>query len=214
MPTPRLPGLPTVAALMLTATIVAIVSITGAPKVPYEVLKDFQPSIAAFVALSAAAAAYFAAMARVALDREIDERQRAKERIGLYLRLISQLRRLQRVTYFIADSVDDRMQRAKENKVGHVEWTADIFMLDEDFDEIEKAWQNLELLPEDAFGRIDRVRLLLASIKGVGEGNKTASEVEYTVARTYHAQCERLLGECPPLIGIIKGALNRLKWID
>jgi hypothetical protein len=90
MPKSRLPGLPTLSALMLTATIVAIVSITGAPKIPYDILRDFQPTMAALVALSAAALAYFAAMAKVTLDREITERQRAKERIGLYLRLISQ----------------------------------------------------------------------------------------------------------------------------
>ena len=70
-------------ALMLTATAVAVVSITGAPKIPYDVVKDFQPTIAALVALSAATLAYFAAMAKVTLDRENADRQWSKERIGL-----------------------------------------------------------------------------------------------------------------------------------
>jgi hypothetical protein len=60
----------------------------------YDVLKDFQPLIAALVALIAASLAYRGANAKVNFDREIAKRQHTKERLGLYIRLISQLKKL------------------------------------------------------------------------------------------------------------------------
>jgi len=66
----------------------------GAAHTLYDVLKDFQPMIAALVALAAASLAYRGAMAKVELDREMAARQRAKDRLGLLLRFTSQLRRM------------------------------------------------------------------------------------------------------------------------
>jgi hypothetical protein len=195
----RLPGLPTISALLLTATIVAIVSIAGAPKIPYDILRDFQPTMAALVALGAATLAYFAAMAKVTLDRKIAARQRAKERIGLYLRLISQLRRLQQDSYFIGDYLGERVMRANKDNTSRVEWSPEILALSDDFDEVEKAWQNIELLPAEVFDDLDYLRQVLATIKAVGKHNETISEVEYIEARTYVLKCNRLSERCSPI---------------
>jgi hypothetical protein len=47
-------------------------------KIFYDILRDFQPTMAALVALGAATLAYFAAMAKLTLDREIAARQRGQ----------------------------------------------------------------------------------------------------------------------------------------
>jgi hypothetical protein len=214
MPKSRPPGLPTISALMLTATIVAIVSITGAPKIPYDILRDFQPTMAALVALGAATFAYFAAMAKVTLDREIAARQRAKERIGLYLRLISQLRRLQQDAYYIGDYLGERVMRAKKDNTSRVEWIPEILALSGDFEEVEKAWQNIELLPAVVFNDLDYLRQVLATIKAVGKHNEHISEVEYVEARAYVLKCNRLVERCSPIIDAIEGALKRIKPLD
>jgi len=54
---------------------------------PYEMLKDFQPTLAAVIALTAAALAYRAAMAKVAFDRGVREQDRTDRKLGLFLRL-------------------------------------------------------------------------------------------------------------------------------
>jgi len=89
-----LPGPAIIATMMLAVAIIATISVTGPIPASYEIIKDFQTMIAAFVAVGAAALAYRAAMAKVALDREIHNREQAYLRIGLYRRLSSQLDRL------------------------------------------------------------------------------------------------------------------------
>jgi hypothetical protein len=216
MPESRLPGLPTISALMLTATIVAIVSITGAPKIPYDILRDFQPTMAALVALGAATLAYFAAMAKVTLDRETAARQRAKERIGLYLRLISQLRRLQQDAHFIGDHLGEHVMRAKKDNTSRVEWIPEIHALSDDFEEVEKAWQNIELLPAAVFDDLDYLRQVLDTIKAVGKHHQQMhiGEVEYIEARTYVLKCNRLVERCSPIIDAIEEALKRIEPLD
>jgi hypothetical protein len=93
MPTPRLPGLPTFAGLMLAAMLAASTTIVGPVPFSYEVLKDFQPLIAAGVAFISAAVvfigaalAYRASMAKVALDREIHEREVRRRQRGVLIR--------------------------------------------------------------------------------------------------------------------------------
>ena len=146
-------------ALMLTATAVAVVSITGAPKIPYDVVKDFQPTIAALVALSAATLAYFAAMAKVTLDRENADRQWSKERIGPYLRLISKLRHLKQAAHFIGEALGERVVRAKQDNTSRVEWSSETDTLSAaDFDEVEKARQNIQPLHAEVFDDPDYLR--------------------------------------------------------
>jgi hypothetical protein len=93
MPDSRLPGLATVAVLMFVGMLAAAITVTGPIPVPYEVAKDFQPLIAALVAiisagivLYGATLAYRASMAKVALDREIHEKEVRRRQRGVLLR--------------------------------------------------------------------------------------------------------------------------------
>jgi hypothetical protein len=199
---------------MLAAVIAAVVSITGAPKIPYDIVKDFQPTIAALVALSAAALAYLAAMAKVNLDRQSADRQRAKERIGLYLRLISQLRHLRQDAHSIGEFLGERLMRAKRDNTSRVEWISEIVALSADFDEVEKAWQNIELLPAEVFNDLDYLRRALATVIAVGKDKEHAGEVEYIEARSYVLKCNRLVERCCTILDVIEGALKRIKPLD
>ena len=80
-----LPGLPTMAALLLSTLIVVSLSLWG--PLNLEKLKDWQPLmasiIAPIIALRAATLAYRGAMAKVNHDREEAERRRNSERLGL-----------------------------------------------------------------------------------------------------------------------------------
>jgi hypothetical protein len=146
-------------------------------------------------------------------DREIAARQRAKERIGLYLRLVSQLRRLQQDAHFIGEYLGERVMRAQKDNTSRVEWT-EILALSDDFGEVEMAWQNIELLPAVVFDDLDYLRQVLATIKAVGKHNEHTSGVEYIEARTYVLKCNRLVGRCSPIIHAIEGALKRIKPLD
>lgn len=93
MPKARLPGLPTMAALLLAATLPVLVIFNGPIPASYDVLKDFQPLIAALVALISAGGvlfgatlAYRAALKKVNLDREIHERDARRRQRGVLLR--------------------------------------------------------------------------------------------------------------------------------
>jgi hypothetical protein len=87
MPYSQLPGPQTIAALMLSAVIVSAVAIKGPIPIPYEVVKDFQPLIAAAVALCAAALAYSGAKAKVNFDRSIHEANELRRKGNLVRKL-------------------------------------------------------------------------------------------------------------------------------
>jgi hypothetical protein len=91
-----LPGLPTMAALMLSALITVWLGLWG--PIDIQKLKDWQPLMASIIAptivLGAATLAYLAAMAKVNHDRQEAVRQRNRERLGLFLRLRASLWRV------------------------------------------------------------------------------------------------------------------------
>jgi hypothetical protein len=72
-----LPGLPTMAALMLSALIAIWLGLWG--PIDVQKLKDWQPLMASIIAFGAATLVYRGAMAKVNLDREEAERQRNRE---------------------------------------------------------------------------------------------------------------------------------------
>ena len=87
MTPPRLPGTHVIAALMLTVAIVSAVSITGPIPIRYEVIKDFQPMIAAMVALCAAGLVYYAARLKVNFDRSVHEAAELRRKANLIRKL-------------------------------------------------------------------------------------------------------------------------------
>lgn len=82
----KLPGLPTMSALMLSAVLATWLSVAGPPN-----LKDWQTLIASCIALIGGGLAYKGAMAKVKFDRDIHEKSFERQELGVYLRLRSTL---------------------------------------------------------------------------------------------------------------------------
>lgn len=78
--------------------------------------------MAALIALLAAGIAYRGAMAKVNLDREINDRQNVRDRQGLYLRLNSQLRRLQEQAVHVSMVLEERIGSAKNASIWRIKW--------------------------------------------------------------------------------------------
>ena len=81
MKKPEWPGIATAVGILLILTIVI------AAAEPDVKLKDWQPLMAAIIALGAGTLAYRGAVAKVDFDREKEQRDTERKKIGLYLRL-------------------------------------------------------------------------------------------------------------------------------
>src|SRR5690349_9710196 len=81
----------------------------------YELLKDFQPTLAAAIALLAAALAYLGATAKVRLDKRIADRDLAHRRLGTYMRARFEIAMISSVARRISESAAtvDRMLLAE-----------------------------------------------------------------------------------------------------
>jgi hypothetical protein len=217
MPTPRLPGLPTMAALMLAATTPVIVLFTGRIPATYEVIRDFQPTIAAFVAAIAAAIAYHAATAKIRLDRETIEREHTKERLGLYIRLRAELRRVFYEAKFISDHLGQNLMDAKDAKTSDVKWQL-AFELDNEYSEIESAWAKVELMPIEAVQCLDRLRRFINRARMYqprrDEDDMPPVHVEYFLARQICLASERIVEDAEELAEIIGTAIRKLRPLD
>ncbi|SRR5229473_2932504 len=78
----------------------------------YDILKDFQPALAAAIALAAATLAYRGAMAKVEFDRRSSERERIRHKLGLYMRLRYRASRVK----WIADNFQEEVQKQLADK--------------------------------------------------------------------------------------------------
>jgi hypothetical protein len=85
MTPPRLPGLPTFSALMLSALITVWLGL--AEPIDLSRLKEWQTLSAAVVALIAAGIAYLAAMAKVNFDRSVHEGEQRRRNKNVLIRL-------------------------------------------------------------------------------------------------------------------------------
>jgi hypothetical protein len=83
MSDPRLPGPWLIATLMLAAALTGAVAITGPIPVRYDVIKDFQPIIAAAAVLAAGAFGYWAVKERIGFDRRVHDSQEERRRQNL-----------------------------------------------------------------------------------------------------------------------------------
>lgn len=81
----RLPGAEFPVLLMFVILLTTWLGVIG--PIDMAVLKDWQPLMAALIALGAASMAYLAAMAKVKLDREMSERAVLRHKLALYLKI-------------------------------------------------------------------------------------------------------------------------------
>ncbi|WP_315768434.1 hypothetical protein [Bradyrhizobium sp. SZCCHNR2012] len=141
----RLAGLASAVGILLILTIV----IAGAE--PGFKLKDWQPPMAAIIALGAGTLAYRGAMAKVNFDREKEQRDTERKKLGLYLRLRHAAEKLREEADNVVQRLGFNMWSA-HRKVS----TPQIQMTDRaDFDE---AWNHLEMFPATLSFDLDLIR--------------------------------------------------------
>lgn len=140
----------------------------------YSFAKDFQTLAAGVFALIAARAAYHGVMKGIAFDRETAENERkvallARQRLqyGAFLRLQSEMRRLQTDASLILQKLKVPLSIA-EGKADQIEieWMDGLAF--GDYDELEKAWKKIDLFPRSAIFLIDEVRSSLARAEHEG----------------------------------------------
>lgn len=129
----RLAGLASAVGILLILTIV----IAGTE--PDFKLKDWQPMMAAIVALSAATLAYRGAMAKVDFDRDKERRDTDRKKIGLYMRLRHAAEKLRREADNVVARLGINMLPNRKVSPPQIQMT--------ERDEFDEAWKNLELLP-------------------------------------------------------------------
>lgn len=192
----RLAGLASAVGILLILTIV----IAGTE--PGFKLKDWQPLMAAIIALGAGTLAYLGAMAKVDFDREKEQRDTERKKLGLYLRLRHAAENLHRE----ADNVVQRLG-FNMNRYVHKVSTPQIQMTERA--ELDEAWNNLEMFPATLSFELDLIRselpralkrlksipetdIMEFSISGVsnshplGEYLKIAEKIEKAADRIVH----------------------------
>jgi hypothetical protein len=162
MPTPRLPGLSTIVALMLTAAIASALVITGPIPVKYEVAKDFQPLIAAVLALVGASIIfrgaklnYKASMEKIDLDRKHEEQRIERRRRAFFMRM--------RFAAFVLRRDSNKL--LAEPKL----YSSLVFQKDEvRFDtaeEVQEIWPHLDAFPRDVAVMIGNIQMQLFNVQ-------------------------------------------------
>lgn len=194
------------AALLLATIIMVLITIKG--KDSYDIARDFQTTFAAFVAAAAALIAYRGAMAKVSLDRDIHNRMQAGTRLGLYLRLQSQLERLIKEAQSNADDLDRLRKETPDGPILRIVWEPDATAF-QGYDELEEAWSRLELLPRDAFRHLDAVRFSLAELKDIFDKHKGKKEIPRIVVGMYSLRCKTIVRRGSALLELNIAAIDR-----
>ncbi|WP_035679418.1 hypothetical protein [Bradyrhizobium liaoningense] len=128
----------------------------------YQLFKDFQPTLAAAIALTAAYLAYTGAMAKVRHDQDAAAREYSRTKLALFLRLRFEVRALAMLGTSMKDraeaifyeirSYDAGAERKAEFLSG---WKFEHFRLTPGLDE---AWLHLHYFPLTTANLIDRLR--------------------------------------------------------
>ena len=160
-------------ALLLAVVFVSWLGLWG--PVNLEKLKEWQPLLAALVALGAGSLAYRGAMAKVNLDREESERKRSSERLGLFLRLRASLERVsfeaERKVKLIESDVPGKFVSTLALSVHQLAvYTPS---------ELTDAWNRIDAIPAGIIADIDTLRTLLPLI---------ASELERFSGNTWNIE--------------------------
>ena len=121
---------------------------------PYDLLKDFQPSLAALVALTAAIIAYRGAMAKVNLDRATSERESKSKKLGMFRRLRVAVERLKNAVQANKMNLDEVIR----GSFGEIVSDPFAFAAFRQFPEIEDAWANIASFPPEAVSPIEFVQ--------------------------------------------------------
>jgi hypothetical protein len=156
MKNPEWPGIATAVGIILILTLIAV----GAHDDFH--LKDWQPLMAALIALGGASIvyrgatlAYTAAMAKVDFDRELNQRNEKRKALGLCLRLDFAINVLRHEGETMRDNVPDGYNFTKDKKIN-----SDWFDVEEP-DALINAWNNLDVFPSTIANHLSTIRGIL-----------------------------------------------------
>jgi hypothetical protein len=153
--TPNLPGLPTMAMLLVAVLITIWLGVDG--PIQFVKLKEWQTLMAAIIAPSiaflAAIVAYRAAMAKVNFDREVHEETTRRQRRGLMLRL----------RFALEHAIDQgdalwKMLHLKVGNDGEITLTSKMLSVFSP-PEIDEAWKDLGLFDETLARKIADIKI-------------------------------------------------------
>jgi hypothetical protein len=155
---------------------------------PYDVAKDFQPIVAAVIALLAARFAYRAAMAKV----RFDERLQDGKRLGLYLRLKSQVSELSYRACKIAEALKPLVEDAARRRELEVGWDSAYDIDAHRFDEVVEAWKQIDQFPAHCVSLIDRIRFHLARLDKTADQYRDEAAGKHFPSTTYRVDAEAI----------------------
>jgi len=144
MKKPEWPGIATAVGIVLILTII----IAGTD--PNFQLKEWQPIMAAVIALGAATLAYFGAMAKVKQDREFVDWAEDRRKLGLCLQL-------QLAAENLAEITDEMLRDFEKSSPFNLSVSEP--------PEILKAWDNLDALPNEAVRPLNMIRWSFSRIQ-------------------------------------------------
>jgi hypothetical protein len=194
------PGIATAAGIIL-----ALAIIVAASRDDFH-LKDWQPLMAALIALGGGALAYRGAMAKIDADRDTERRAIERKKLAIYYRL----------GHAIFD-VQDRVRMARVIQVMQPFEKADLVI--EAPPEVAEAWKSLELLPRDVLDHLDSA---LQAFYQIGKAvDNIPDELQFPMARMYtyedpffedYRTALTSLGDaCEEMLPKLVAAMNQLK---
>jgi hypothetical protein len=138
------PGVATAAAIVLILALVIVGSRDDFH------LKEWQPLMAAFVALGGGTLAYMGAMAKVNADSDRDRRDMDRRKIGIYLRLLYPIEKMNVRAEDVRKALTGYRLTARKFPPSAIRIAMP--------EEIEEAWKNLELFPVEVAVALDIIR--------------------------------------------------------
>jgi hypothetical protein len=202
------------AAFMLSAILVAWLGFAGpldlsalnfpAPSFDLSELKNWQTLIAAGVALLAAGLAYRGAMAKVNFDREAAQKAELRRKLAL-------LRQLQFVSQEIRDSAEQMCGTWKHIHLNTTIHSGYAWLEFKEPKELSTAWDNLDILPDEANVAINGVRWAIARYELMMNNIKEANDGNAYVYETQAVQLLRHIMDGAEVIrGDVRGELRAL----
>jgi hypothetical protein len=200
---PEWPGIATAVGIALILALIIAGSQDGFR------LKEWQPLMAAIIALAGGALAYRGAMAKVNLDRETTERERMSQKLSLFLRLRHAVYKLKVDTSHSEEIVRFWLSTAGE----WVKWEPIIAV--DNVEELDDAWTNLELLPVSAITHIPALRSTLQRMEFAEAeiAKDTEAPLGYAppdLVRDYRRDCDRVIRAATGLVAELDDAIEKL----
>ncbi|QPF93765.1 hypothetical protein [Bradyrhizobium commune] len=168
----------------------------------YDILKDFQPSLAAGIALAAAALAYRSTMARVEFDRKIRADDRIDERLGLLYRLRAVSQQLGAEMRHFSTAED-------------IHYDNFVVAIPKNVPDIDDAWQRLSMLPIEAMAPLEKARYFVIRshqlIDRVGQLGPIEQRQKDRMKPMLRNNCERVANACDEIAAILETEIDRMQ---